>query len=98
MKIASVAEDHSGGCLAFGPDGFLYLVMGDTGPHHDPNGHAQNLQLLLGKMMRIDVDRQAAGLAYAIPEDNPFRDRPDARPEIWAYGFSVLTASLAISG
>ncbi|MDA0810893.1 MAG: PQQ-dependent sugar dehydrogenase [Verrucomicrobia bacterium] len=86
MKIASVAEDHSGGCLAFGPDGFLYLVMGDTGPHHDPNGHAQNLQLLLGKMMRIDVDRQAAGLAYAIPEDNPFRDRPDARPEIWAYG------------
>jgi putative heme-binding domain-containing protein len=86
MKIASVAEDHSGGCLAFGSDGFLYLVMGDTGPHHDPNGHAQNLQLLLGKMMRIDVDKQDAGLAYAIPVDNPFRDRPDVRPEIWAYG------------
>ncbi|MGK0186158.1 MAG: aldose 1-epimerase [Verrucomicrobiales bacterium] len=86
MKISSVAEDHSGGCLAFGPDGFLYLVMGDTGPHHDPNGHAQNQQLLLGKMMRIDVDQQDPGLAYAIPKDNPFVNQPDIRPEIWAYG------------
>ena len=87
MKIVSVAEDHSGGCLQFGPDGYLYIVMGDTGPHHDPNGHAQNLQLLLGKLLRIDVDRTEGELAYAIPADNPFRDRPDARPEIWAYGF-----------
>lgn len=87
IKIESVAEDHSGGCLRFGPDGFLYVVMGDTGPHHDPNGHAQNLRLLLGKLMRIDVDRSEGGLAYAIPADNPFRGREDARPEIWAYGF-----------
>jgi putative heme-binding domain-containing protein len=87
LKIVSVAEDHSGGCLQFGPDGFLYIVMGDTGPHNDPNGHAQNLQLLLGKLMRIDVDRTEGELAYAIPADNPFRGRPDARPEIWAYGF-----------
>jgi len=86
LKIVSVAEDHSGGCLQFGPDGFLYVVMGDTGPHNDPNGHAQNLQLLLGKMMRIDVDRTEGELAYAIPADNPFRGRTDARPEIWAYG------------
>ena len=86
LKIASVAEDHSGGCLLFGPDGFLYVVMGDTGPHNDPNGHAQNLQLLLGKMMRIDVDHQEAGLAYAIPKDNPFTGQPGVRPEIWAYG------------
>ena len=86
IKIASVAEDHSGGCLHFGPDGFLYLVMGDTGPHNDPNGHAQNLQLLLGKVLRIDVDHAAAGLAYAIPKDNPFVGQADARPEIWAYG------------
>ena len=86
LKIASVAEDHSGGCLLFGPDGFLYIVMGDTGPHNDPNGHAQNLQLLLGKMMRIDVDHQEAGLAYAIPKDNPFTGQPGVRPEIWAYG------------
>lgn len=87
LKIASVAEDHSGGCLHFGPDGFLYLVMGDTGPHHDPQGHAQNLQLLLGKVLRIDVDREEDGRPYAIPKDNPFLDRPEARPEIWAYGF-----------
>ncbi|MGN6385778.1 MAG: galactose-1-epimerase [Verrucomicrobiota bacterium] len=87
IKIESVAEDHSGGCLEFGPDGFLYLVMGDTGPHNDPNGHAQNLQLLLGKIMRIDVDGRAGDLGYAIPKDNPFVGRSDARPEIWAYGF-----------
>ncbi len=87
LKIVSVAEDHSGGCLQFGPDGFLYIVMGDTGPHNDPNGHAQNLELLLGKMMRIDVDHSENGKAYAIPADNPFRGRSDARPEIWAYGF-----------
>ncbi len=87
LKIASVAEDHSGGCLEFGPDGFLYIVMGDTGPHNDPNGHAQNLQLLLGKMLRIDVDHVGAeGLAYAIPKDNPFAGQSEARPEIWAYG------------
>jgi len=87
LKIVSVAEDHSGGCLRFGPDGFLYIVMGDTGPQNDPNGHAQDLRLLLGKFLRIDVDRTEGGLAYAIPSDNPFRGRAEARPEIWAYGF-----------
>ena len=86
LKTVSVAEDHSGGCLQFGPDGFLYIVMGDTGPQNDPNGHAQNLQLLLGKLMRIDVDHEEKDQAYAIPKDNPFCGRADARPEIWAYG------------
>jgi len=86
IKFVSVAEDHSGGCLQFGPDGFLYIVMGDTGPHNDPNGHAQNLEMLLGKLIRIDVDRSEDGNAYAIPRDNPFVGRSDARPEIWAYG------------
>ncbi len=86
LKIVSVAEDHSGGCLQFGPDGFLYTVMGDTGPQTDPNGHAQNLQLLLGKILRIDVDHTEGNLAYAIPADNPFRGQANARPEIWAYG------------
>jgi putative heme-binding domain-containing protein len=86
LKIASVAEDHSGGCLQFGPDGFLYVVMGDTGPHHDPNGHAQNLQILLGKMLRIDVNPSEAGPPYSIPADNPFVGQTNIRPEIWAYG------------
>ena len=87
LKILSVAEDHSGGCIEFGPDGFLYFGMGDTGPHRDPSGHAQNLSLLLGKILRIDVDRSEDGKAYSIPRDNPFRDVADARPEIWAWGF-----------
>ncbi|MEP6956512.1 MAG: PQQ-dependent sugar dehydrogenase, partial [Chthoniobacterales bacterium] len=86
LKIASVAEDHSGGCLQFGPDGFLYLTMGDTGPHNDPNGHAQNLALLLGKVLRLDVDHADAGRAYSIPKDNPFLGQAEARPEIWACG------------
>jgi putative heme-binding domain-containing protein len=87
LKIESVAEDHSGGCLQFGPDGYLYIVMGDTGPHNDPNGHAQNLNLLLGKILRIDVDHPQSDIPYSIPADNPFVGRNDARPEIWAYGF-----------
>ncbi len=87
MEIASVAEDHSGGCLLFGPDEFLYIVMGDTGPHNDPHGHAQNLDLLLGKLMRIDVNRRDGDLPYAIPEDNPFAGHAAIPPEIWASGF-----------
>jgi glucose/arabinose dehydrogenase len=61
--------------------------MGDTGPQQDPQGHGQNMQTLLGKMLRVDVDHRDPGLSYAIPRDNPFRGRSDARPEIWALGF-----------
>lgn len=87
LAIECVTENHTGGCIAFGPDGFLYLGMGDTGPQQDPNGHGQNLQLHLGKMLRLDVDHREAEKQYAIPADNPFRERDDARPEIWALGF-----------
>lgn len=87
IRIQSVAEDHSGGCVEFGPDGFLYFAMGDTGPHNDPNGHAQNMGLLLGKMMRLDVDHSEAGKAYAVPRDNPFVGQAGIPPEIWASGF-----------
>ena len=86
LKIPVFSEIHNGGDLAFGPDGYLYLGMGDTGPQDDPRGHGQDLTILLGKILRIDVDRTDGELAYAIPEDNPFRDRANARPEIWAYG------------
>jgi len=87
IKIECVTQDHTGGCVTFGRDGFLYIGMGDTGPQQDPQGHGQDLGILLGKMLRIDVDHSDPGLAYAIPMDNPFRGRTNARPEIWAYGF-----------
>jgi putative heme-binding domain-containing protein len=87
MKIVCVTQNHTGGYITFGPDGFLYLGMGDTGPQQDPNGHGQDFGLLLGKMLRIDVDRRDPGLAYAIPADNPLRGKTGARPEIWAWGF-----------
>ncbi len=87
IKIPSPGGDHSGGCLQFGPDGYLYFAIGDSGPHRDPNGNSQNMNLLLGKMSRIDVDRRDGGKAYAIPSDNPFVGQAGARPEIWALGF-----------
>ncbi|MBI5770059.1 MAG: PQQ-dependent sugar dehydrogenase [Verrucomicrobia bacterium] len=87
LAIPCVTQNHTGGCIEFGPDGFLYLGMGDTGPQSDPNGHGQDFSLLLGKMLRLDVDRRDSGLPYAIPPDNPFRDRAGARPEIFALGF-----------
>ena len=87
LKIAGTTQDHNGGCLTFGPDGYLYIGMGDSGPQEDPQGHGQDLQTMLGKILRIDVDRVDNGLAYAIPGDNPFRGNSKALPEIWAYGF-----------
>lgn len=86
-QVVSSTQDHSGGCIAFGPDGFLYIAMGDTGPQQDPQGHGQDLATHLGKMLRVDVNRTDPGLAYAIPADNPFRNRPGVLPEIWAFGF-----------
>lgn len=87
LKIPAVTQDHNGGPIVFGPDGFLYLGMGDTGPQRDPQGHGQDMGTLLGKILRLDVDRSEAGLPYAIPAGNPFRSLTKARPEIWALGF-----------
>jgi putative heme-binding domain-containing protein len=87
IKIASVTQDHNGGSIGFGPDGFLYFGMGDTGPQRDPQGHGQDKGILLGKLLRIDVNHPSASLAYGIPADNPFVGQPGVRPEIWAYGF-----------
>jgi putative heme-binding domain-containing protein len=87
IQFACATDVHSGGGIDFGPDGMLYIGMGDTGPQGDPQGHGQDLKLPLGKMLRIDVDRHEADKPYAIPADNPFRSRDGVRPEIWAYGF-----------
>jgi glucose/arabinose dehydrogenase len=83
LAIPDFAPNHNGGMLAFGPDGYLYAGTGDGGGAGDPQRNGQNLQALLGKLLRLDVD---GGAPYAIPPDNPFAGRQDARPEIWAYG------------
>lgn len=75
-------SNHNGGQLAFGPDGYLYLGTGDGGGAGDPAGNAQNLNVLLGKMLRLDV----SGAAYTIPPDNPYVGQAGRRGEIWASG------------
>src|SRR5262249_14687627 len=78
--------NHDAGTITFGPDGYLYVALGDGGAANDPHNNAQNLKQLLGTVLRIDVDGKADGKPYAIPKDNPFVGQKDIRPEIWAYG------------
>lgn len=86
LSIQHPYWNHKGGTLAFGPDQMLHIVVGDGGFRNDPQGNGQNLRTLLGKILRIDVDRRDQGKGYAVPQDNPFLDYPHARPEIWAFG------------
>lgn len=87
MQIDQPFWNHNGGTIVFGPDGYLYIGLGDGGAANDPHGNGQNLETWLGSMLRIDVDHKDEGKAYAIPKDNPFVGKAGAKPEIYAYGF-----------
>lgn len=90
LTIPQPESNHNGGHLAFGPDGDLYIGTGDgggAGDRHGAIGNGQNLDTLLGKLLRIEVGTEVgAGSSYAVPTDNPFVGTDGARPEIWAYG------------
>jgi glucose/arabinose dehydrogenase len=85
LTVNQPFENHKGGQLAFGSDGFLYISLGDGGSEGDPLGNGQNLHTLLGKILRIDVNATGMGTQYAVPPDNPFVSGAGL-PEIWAYG------------
>lgn len=86
LTVPQPYSNHNGGQMAFGPDGYLYIGLGDGGAGNDPLGNGQNLSTLLGSILRIDVNKREAGKEYAIPQDNPLVAKPDVRAEIWAYG------------
>lgn len=83
LTVPQPFANHNGGQVRFGPDGFLYIALGDGGSGGDPLNNGQSLGTLLGKLLRIDVDSASP---YAIPSSNPFANVPGARGEIWAYG------------
>jgi len=99
LEVPQPFGNHKGGQISFGPDGYLYIALGDGGSGYDPFGNGQNTATLLAKMLRIDINSRGTvqrgntrqTLPYGIPRDNPFVDEPDmfglgARKEIWAYG------------
>jgi glucose/arabinose dehydrogenase len=86
LSVPQPYANHNGGDIAFGPDGMLYIALGDGGSGNDPHGNGQNLSALLGKILRIDVDRSEGKKAYGVPPDNPFAARKNAAGEVWAYG------------
>ena len=87
LTVAQPFENHNGGHLLFGPDGMLYIGLGDGGAGGDPQDNGQNPKTLLGAMLRIDVDNPAAGKGYGVPKDNPFVGNTKGwREEVYAYG------------
>jgi len=86
LDVEQPAGNHNGGQIAFGPDGYLYIGLGDGGRANDVFQNGQNPTTLLGAILRIDVDNKQDGLAYAIPPDNPFDGSQERRREIWAWG------------
>ncbi len=103
LRVDQPFPNHNGGLILFGPDRLLYIGLGDGGSQDDPSRNGQDLDTLLGKILRIDPGA-SNGKPYTVPADNPFVDRPDARPEIYSYGlrnpwrfsFDQLTDALSI--
>ena len=87
LEVPKTRASHQAGGLGFGPDGHLYIGVGDNASEDDREDNAQNPTRLLGKILRIDVDSASQGRAYGIPPTNPWATHPQVRPEIWAYGF-----------
>jgi glucose/arabinose dehydrogenase len=102
LAVEQPFANHNGGQILFGPDGMLYVGLGDGGSEGDPGGRGQGLTDLLGDILRLDV---RSGTGYAIPADNPFVGRTDARPELWSVGlrnpwrfsFDAVTGDLYIA-
>ncbi len=86
LEVAQPFTNHNGGSLAFGPDNYLYIALGDGGSGGDPQNHGQDRSTLLGSVLRLDVHPASASEAYAIPPDNPFVGVSGVREEIYAYG------------
>ena len=102
LTISQPFSNHNGGILAFGPDGFLYIGMGDGGSANDPGNRAQNVNELLGKILRIDIDQPNGQIPYSSPSNNPFFGPTTGRDEIfavglrnpWRFSFDRLTGEL----
>ena len=86
LAVEDPFPNHNGGEMEFGPDGYLYIALGDGGGGGDPEGNGQDTQALLGKILRIDPASPSGGQEYGIPADNPFADGAGGRPEVWLYG------------
>jgi glucose/arabinose dehydrogenase len=86
LAVDQPYDNHNGGDIHVGPDGFLYVALGDGGASGDPEGNGQDTQALLGSILRIDPARPSGGAEYGIPEDNPFADGEGGAPEIWLFG------------
>ncbi len=86
LEVEQPYSNHNGGQIEFGPDGYLYVALGDGGSAGDPFGSGQDTGTLLGAILRLDVSGASADAGYAIPPDNPLVGVPGARGEIWAYG------------
>jgi len=87
MVVPQPYQNHNGGAIEFGNDGYLYIAFGDGGARNDPKANGQNRSQLLGSILRIDVDQKSENAAYKVPADNPFVGVEGVRPEIYAYGF-----------